>query len=89
MGKRWLGIVTATMMIAPFLGWIGLAHASPASAASPGYTATMETFTVHVGPAPGEDCKIVGELFVPDGVTAADPQPAILTTNGFGGSYTD
>jgi predicted acyl esterase len=31
----------------------------------------------------------VGELFVPAGASASHPQPAILTTNGFGGSYTD
>ena len=29
------------------------------------------------------------DLYVPDGVTAATPAPAVLTTNGFGGSKDD
>ncbi len=60
-----------------------------ASAASPGYTVTKMTWTVHVGPSQATTCGVVGEVFVPDGASASSPQPAILTTNGFGGSYAD
>ncbi len=43
---------------------------------------------VRVGPTRSTTCKIVGELLVPDGTTAAHPQPAVMSTNGFGGSWT-
>jgi predicted acyl esterase len=51
-----------------------------------GFHATIEHFTVHTGPGRATACSIIGELFVP---TASGRFPAILTTNGFGGSYTD
>jgi ABC-2 type transport system ATP-binding protein len=47
------------------------------------------SWTVTVGPAPQQSCKVVGELFKPASASAANPVPAILTTNGFGGSYKD
>lgn len=74
------------------LGGVALLAASaPAAsaAASVRYTATVEHFVVHVGPGRATACDIVGELFVPANATARHPEPAILTTNGFGGVYTD
>ncbi len=50
------------------------------------FTAVIHHFTVHVGPHRATSCSIIGELFVP---RRARRDPAILTTNGFGGSYTD
>lgn len=47
------------------------------------------TFTVRVGPGETTSCSIVGELVRPVGAAPGRPQPAILTTNGYGGSYTD
>lgn len=48
------------------------------------------TATVHdVGPAKDTDCTIKGELLVPNGVSASQQAPVVLTTNGFGGSYND
>lgn len=61
---------------------------SPASAAE-GYTVQTLHFHVTVGPADDTDCTIVGDLYVPDAANPADPAPAILTTNGFGGSKDD
>jgi putative CocE/NonD family hydrolase len=62
---------------------------SSAGASGPGYTSTLDEWTVNTGPGDSTSCSIIGELFVPTGTGAEDPSPAILTTNGFGGSYTD
>ena len=50
------------------------------------FRAVIHHWTVHVGPHRATSCSILGELFVP---RHARRDPAILTTNGFGGSYTD
>src|SRR5215469_11592329 len=60
----------------------------PGASAS-GYVATILHFTVHVGPGGATPCDIVGEYFAPTSASSAAPVPTILTTNGFGGSYTD
>lgn len=62
---------------------------SSPGASGTGYTSTIDDWTVDVGPGDSTACSIVGELFVPDAASASHPDPAILTTNGFGGSYTD
>ncbi|MHB1986592.1 MAG: CocE/NonD family hydrolase [Acidimicrobiales bacterium] len=59
---------------------------SSPGATGKGFHATIEHFVVHTGPKRATTCSIIGELFVPD---RAKNDPAILTTNGFGGSYTD
>lgn len=46
------------------------------------------TATVEVGPTRSTACTIVGELLVPRSATAADPQPVVMVTNGFGGAWT-
>src|SRR4029077_18190640 len=46
-------------------------------------------FDVVTGPAGDQHCDIVGDLYKPDAATSAHPAPAILTTNGFGGSKDD
>src|SRR5689334_20388530 len=55
------------------------AHADPA------FTVQTMHFDVVVGPAGDQHCDIVGDLYTP----AVTPAPAILTTNGFGGSKDD
>ena len=67
----------------------GATEAAPAVGASAPFTATTMSWTVHVGPGKATACTVVGELFVPRDASASHPVPAILTTNGFGGSYTD
>ncbi|MDI9913913.1 hypothetical protein [Rhodococcus sp. IEGM 1379] len=44
---------------------------------------------VRIGPDLAAPCTVIGELIILDGVRAGNPAPAILTTNGFGGSYKD
>lgn len=61
---------------------------SPAGAGT-GYTVTTLHFAVHVGPTGTSNCDVVGDVYVPDDATPAHRVPAILTTNGFGGSKAD
>ena len=64
--------------------------ARAAGAAQPGYRTQSLHFSVTVGPAGSQQqCDIVGDLYTPDGASAQQPTPAILTTNGFGGSAAD
>jgi predicted acyl esterase len=65
------------------------ALAGPAAAADPALTKTPVQLTVHVGPAGTTSCLVDADLYVPAGVSAAAPAPAVLTTNGFGGSKDD
>ncbi|MGW5938654.1 CocE/NonD family hydrolase [Streptomyces celluloflavus] len=62
-----------------------LAPAAPATAAGP-YTVTPLKVTVRAG---DRDCAVDADLYRPHGVDAAHPAPAVLTTNGFGGSKAD
>ncbi|MFH8369870.1 alpha/beta fold hydrolase [Streptomyces sp. NPDC018031] len=56
------------------------------AAASPSVSVTTLAFTVEVG---GRRCTIDADLHRPAGVDASHRAPAVLTTNGFGGSKTD
>ena len=71
-----LAVCAATVVLPP-----------PAGAES--YTKQTLHFLVHVGPNGGTACNIIGDLYRPADATAAHPDPAILTTNGFGGSKAD
>ncbi|AJF70077.1 peptidase S15 [Streptomyces vietnamensis] len=66
-----------------------LALAAPAAgaegAAAP-YTVTPLRFTVEAG---GRSCAVDADLYRPAGTDAAHPAPAVLATNGFGGSKSD
>src|SRR4051794_20037932 len=46
-------------------------------------------FDTVVGPDHNKHCNVIGALYRPDSATANHPAPAILTTNGFGGSKDD
>src|SRR3954453_9202153 len=63
--------------------------AAPAQAASADYDIKTLHFDVVTGPAADQHCDIVGDLYKPTTATKANPAPAILTTNGFGGSKDD
>jgi hypothetical protein len=59
------------------------------AAADPTYTVTTLHFKTLVGPAGDTVCDVIGDVYVPNAATTAAPAPAILTTNGFGGSKDD
>ncbi|MEV6168517.1 CocE/NonD family hydrolase [Streptomyces sp. NPDC051954] len=62
-----------------------LALTSPAAAAGQ-YTVTALKFTVQAG---DRTCTVDADLYRPAGVDAAHPAPAVVATNGFGGSKDD
>jgi ABC-2 type transport system ATP-binding protein len=65
-----------------------------ATAAAPAYTVKALKLTVQVASesalstAP-QSCTVDADLYTPAGASKAHPAPAILTTNGFGGSKAD
>jgi ABC-2 type transport system ATP-binding protein len=61
--------------------------AAPASAGS--YTKQTVHIDTTVGPRGDQHCDVVADLYRPEGATRKNPAPAILTTNGFGGSKND
>ena len=61
---------------------------SPAGHDQP-FTTTPITVEVKVGPKDDIGCTVKADLYRPEGVDAAHPAPAILTTNGFGGAKDD
>jgi putative CocE/NonD family hydrolase len=82
--RRALAALTATAALtAPLL------TTTPAQAAGPGYTVKSLTFTLPVDGGSESRCVVDADLYQPAGVDHAHPAPAILTTNGFGGSKAD
>ncbi|MFB6650420.1 CocE/NonD family hydrolase [Streptomyces microflavus] len=72
--------VAAAALAAP------LALSGPAHAEAAPYTVTALKFTVQAG---GRSCVVDADLYRPAGVDADSPAPAVLATNGFGGSKSD
>ncbi len=61
-----------------------------AAAATPGVTTVPDlTFTVKTGPGGATRCTIDADLYLPSSASPTNRVPAILTTNGFGGSKAD
>src|SRR4051794_2359536 len=60
--------------------------ASPASAAPGDIVPRNLTITVTDLGSEHRTCRIDADLYVPANVTAAAPGPALLVTNGFGGT---
>lgn len=65
------------------------AAAAPATADPLGFTKTTLHFQVLVGPNRDEPCDVIGDVYKPDSASASNRVPAVLTTNGFGGSKND
>ena len=72
-------------------GFALVSGTSPAAAAddTPGYSVQAINVDVKVGPANEQNCRIDADLYLPDGASASHKVPAVLTTNGFGGSKAD
>jgi ABC-2 type transport system ATP-binding protein len=62
--------------------------AQAATDSTPGYSLRHITVTVKVGPD-DHPCLVDADLYKPDRASATSKRPAILTTNGFGGSKDD
>jgi ABC-2 type transport system ATP-binding protein len=78
---RRLALLAVTLLLA--------AHTGVAMAAAGTYTVRTLHFDVLVGPGGVRHCDIVGDLYTPADAAAGHRVPAILTTNGFGGSKDD
>lgn len=76
-----LGLVATTL---PVTAMVSTAAAEPAA-----YTKKTLTFDMVTGPNDNKHCKVVADLYKPAGVSKNKPAPAIITTNGFGGSKDD
>ena len=87
-GRSWMAAKQAALagFVAPPPATV--TSSSPAGGGN-GYTATLISFDVHVGPGRSTTCPVTAEMFAPTSATPSRPVPAILTTNGFGGSYKD
>jgi ABC-2 type transport system ATP-binding protein len=82
---RRLALATALVAATPLL-------ALTSQAAPPAYTVKALTFTVTVAPEGAlgiTSCVVDADLYTPAGASKAHPAPAILATNGFGGSKAD
>ncbi|QDQ94833.1 prolyl oligopeptidase family serine peptidase [Rhodococcus sp. WB9] len=66
-----------------------IAAAAPATADPLGFTKATLHFRVLVGPNRDEPCDVIGDVYKPDSASASNRVPAVLTTNGFGGSKND
>jgi predicted acyl esterase len=68
-----------------------LAGVPAAAARADGPPVSVRTlhFDTVVGPSRDTHCDVVGDLYTPSSASAASPAPAVLTTNGFGGSKDD
>ncbi|MGW4170511.1 CocE/NonD family hydrolase [Streptomyces chartreusis] len=75
-----LALVLGATLTAP------LALTAPAAAATGQYTVTALKFTVRAGEG---SCTVDADLYRPAGVDRAHPAPAVVATNGFGGSKSD
>src|SRR4051794_1569599 len=78
--------LTSLALATASLGGLALATAPSGSAAEP-YTVSTLHFKVTAGPEGA--CDIVGDLYTPTSASSTSRVPAILTTNGFGGSKDD
>ncbi|MFD4708505.1 CocE/NonD family hydrolase [Streptomyces sp. NPDC058430] len=73
-------------MVAAPLALAAPANAAPQAKQTGEYTVTALKFTVRAG---GRSCVVDADLYRPAGVDAAHTAPAVLATNGFGGSKSD
>ena len=82
--SRLLGLCAAAgLSLAALVAPVSTAHAAD------NFTITTLHFAVKVGPTDSIACDIVGDLYLPTSASTTNRVPAILTTNGFGGSKDD
>jgi putative CocE/NonD family hydrolase len=84
--RRPVTVITA-LASALSLGGVALATAPTSMAATPAYSVQTLHFKVTAGSE--GSCDIVGDLYTPSAASSSNRMPAILTTNGFGGSKDD
>jgi ABC-2 type transport system ATP-binding protein len=83
---RLAALLTVPLLAATAVTAVGV---GAAGASTDPYTVQTLHFAVTTGPNGDQPCDIVGDLYTPAAASATDRVPAILTTNGFGGSKDD
>lgn len=78
----------ATVLLSAALTSGGLAALAPPASAADIVPQDLTITVTDLGPE-HRTCDIDADLYVPAGVSAASPAPALLVTNGFGGDKTD
>src|SRR4051794_20995570 len=81
--RRAAVVLTTTVLTAA-----GMAVLAPPASAADIVPRDLTITVTHLGPE-DRTCQIDADLYVPAGVTAAHPGPALLATNGFGGTKAD
>jgi putative CocE/NonD family hydrolase len=61
----------------------------PGAASAAEFTKKSLAFNVTVGPNDDQPCRVVADLYTPTGASSSDRVPALMGTNGFGGSKED
>lgn len=85
MKRLTLALATLGLVGSSLAGAFGVS----AAGAAPAYTVQTLHFLVHTGADGATPCDIVGDLYTPTVASPTHKVPAILTTNGFGGSKDD
>src|SRR5512141_2385571 len=90
MRRRRTAAVTAAALTAAGLTVAGLSPSGAQAVAdsTPGYSLRHVTVNVAVGPD-NHPCVVDADIYKPDRASRTRKMPAILTTNGFGGSKDD
>ncbi|MFE4798552.1 CocE/NonD family hydrolase [Streptomyces sp. NPDC056708] len=83
LSRKSVAYVAGAALAAPLV-LTGAAHATAAETSQ--YTVTPLKFTIQAG---GRSCTVDADLYRPAGADAQHPAPAVLATNGFGGSKSD
>ena len=86
---RSISLLTVAVLTAvtALLGWPASGQA--ATDHDQKFTKTPILIDVRVGPSDSVPCTVQADLYTPEGVDAGNKAPAILTSNGFGGSKDD
>lgn len=78
-----------TLLLVAVLVAAGLLVPQPTAHAADGVIPTTLHFKVLVGPKGDQACDVIGDLYLPPDASSTHRVPAVLTTNGFGGSKDD
>src|SRR5438067_9688204 len=82
---------TAVWLLGLIAGFLAAAPPGAAADSTPPYSKISDQTTRATGLGPNRDqyCDVLYDLYVPNSASPSSPVPAILTTNGFGGSKDD
>jgi predicted acyl esterase len=83
------GLLLGLAAVVPALAATGTPLHAGAQTAPFTKTSALHFTATKLGPASSQSCDIVYDLYVPSDASATHQVPAILTTNGFGGSKDD